>query len=119
MKHIVIFISLVLCTIAAGQEPKNQAEVFLRWNGDVEITSPTVEREFPANESSIVIVEFIALNHFQRVLLLRDKGWRDARSDRPDLNRFEDISKELRNRKIVFDVHSVSSRALPTDQPKQ
>jgi hypothetical protein len=115
MKYIAVFLVSILCMFAADPKP-TAAEIYIYWNGIVEITSPALEREFEITDSSSLIVESISSHRIQRVTIVRDKGWQSAGRDRPDLKRFDDISKELKVRSIEFSIRSASSRALPTTE---
>ena len=80
----------MLANLAAAQKLPSQAEVFLRWNGETDVTGPSLTREFSKTEKSVVVADYIGSSGFRSVTIIRDKGWESAES-RADIKRYDEL----------------------------
>ncbi len=115
MKTIIGIAYLTLFTLAVAQKLLSQAEVFLRWNGEVDVTGPSLTKEFSRTDTSTAVVEFITSSGFGGITIIRDKGWESSES-RVDISRYSELTKLLQDQGIVFEVKSANSRALPSKE---
>jgi hypothetical protein len=105
------FLSAACAQVRLEKEP---CELFLRWNGEVELTASTTEKEFSADTSNVLLVNFIKEAGFDRVIIIRDKGWKSANETRADVVRYGGLNELLTGSGIkVVEVRNATSRGLP------
>lgn len=110
-RRILLVLAAALFNFASAQKLPSQAEVYLYWNGIVEVYGPNVEQEFAATVESSAVVDFLRESQLRSITIVRDKGWESAAS-RPDLKRYEEVVALLKTLGYAFEVRSATSRAI-------
>jgi hypothetical protein len=114
MKTAITLVFVVMFNLATAQKLPSQANIFLRWNGEIEVTGPSLDREFSREDSSIAVADFIVSSRLRSVTIIRDKGW-EGTDSRADIKRFEEVRELIRAKGLAFVVVSARSYPLPED----